>query len=84
MPPRPLTDVLRTRILEEVKLWAARRYDERVNAISPASVDIVPDSSGAADYLVHLDLSHIPNAPDSIQIQVVVEPDGNICLATGD
>jgi hypothetical protein len=84
MAPRPLTDVLRTRILEEVKLWAARRYDERANAISPAAVDIAPATSDDADYLVHLDLSHIPNAPDSVQIQVVVEPDGNICLATGD
>ncbi len=84
MQPQPLSDVLRARILEEVKVWAARRYGERVNAISPGAVDIVPDRSGDADYTVHLDLSHVPDGPDSVEIKVSVDPDGTICLATGD
>lgn len=84
MSPQPLNDVLRARILEEVKVWAARRYGERVNAISPGAVDISPDRNGDADYTVHLDLSHVPDGPDSVQIQVFIESNGNICFATGD
>ncbi len=84
MQPRPLNDVLRARILEEVKVWAARRYGERVNAISAGAVEISPDHSSDADYTVHLDLSHVPDGPDSVQVRVFVDPDGTICLSSGD
>ncbi len=77
-------DVHQARVLDEVKLWAARRYGEQVNAISPAAINITPDQSGDADYIVHLDLSHVPNAPNAVQVKVFFDPDGTICLATGD
>jgi hypothetical protein len=78
------SDVLRTRIVEEIKLWAARRYGEQVKGIAAAKFDISPDSSGDADYLVHVPLLNAPNGPDSIDVRVFVEQDGSIRLATGD
>jgi hypothetical protein len=85
MQTQPLRNARRARILDEVKLWAARRYGERANAISAEAVDIIPDSSGDADYIAHLDLSYVPDAPNVVQIiKVSIDPDGTICLATGD
>ncbi len=79
-----MRNVLRTRILDEVKLWAVRRYGSQAEAISAEMMEIVPDPGGNADYLVHLDLPHRHNAPDTVDVHVTVDPDGVITLATGD
>jgi hypothetical protein len=79
-----MRNVLRTRILDEVKLWAVRRYGPQAEAISAEMMEIVPDPGGDADYLVHLNLPNVHNAPSVNNVRVTLDPDGTICLATGD
>jgi hypothetical protein len=47
-------------------------------------IDLRPDLTGEADYRVQLALPHVRNAPDVVDIRVTIDPDGTICLATGD
>ncbi len=84
MQQQPMRNVVRTRILDEVKLWAVRRYGPQAEAIAAERMDLTADPSGEADYLVKVELPHVPNAPDVIVVRVTRDADGTICLTTGD
>ncbi len=84
MHQQPIRNVLRTRILDEVKLWAVRRYGPQAEAISAEMIDLRPDPTGEADYRVQLALPHVRTTPNVVDIRVTIDPDGTICLATGD
>ncbi len=84
MSAQPLDDVRRARIMEEVKNWAARRYGEHMKALAVSNAEIVPDTSDDAAYVVRLDLSAMPDSPESVEVKITCDENGQLCLATGD